>query len=165
MSEENEAVYCDLTYKGKTLDQKGSKNGKEWKKYSLLFENDQSQYDTKMKCFDSVSANGKSIPIKDLEEGDTYSVGYRVDEWTHPQHGQIKSKQIFYINIPKNDAEYKDIKESKPEAEAETQPVEEEEVVDTPQPTKKISATKAEVDVKAAFDKHSDQANENNVVL
>jgi hypothetical protein len=83
-----------LCYLGKTLSGQGkTKEGKEWTKWKLEFK--KGDYNWKCYAFNSLSAKG--VVVKELEEGKYYEVLYKVQEYTHPEYGIIKSKQAVLI--------------------------------------------------------------------
>lgn len=81
-----------LKYLGKTLKGSGTKDDKDWKSWQLQFETD-GQYEWKCKCWDSI----KGGPVKELEEGKYYEIVYKIQEWTSPEHGLVKSKQAVLL--------------------------------------------------------------------
>ena len=102
MSEKNKK-YENYKFLGKELVTEGKKDDKEWKLFSLSFERANSEHPLKMKCFSGLT--DKSIQLKDLEEGDVYNIGYEESTYMHKVHGELPSRQIFFIGEVKDDSE------------------------------------------------------------
>jgi len=93
----NDGIFKVATFLGKTLAGEGdSKNG-HWKRFKLVLNVD--GRDRNMTIF-SGDKPSKSLPLKDLEEGCNYRIGYNEEDRIHTQTGETyKSRTVFYIQI------------------------------------------------------------------
>lgn len=96
----NEELHSEvLKYLGKIFKSDGvrkDKEGKEiaWKLWNLNFETG-GQYPWKCGSFDPLS--DKSVQLSAMVEGKFYEIVFKNTEYTHPEHGQVKSKQAVLI--------------------------------------------------------------------
>jgi len=107
MEEEKDQLFNEiLCYNGKILKSKGTRKDKDnndinWKLWNLTFDSGRS-YDWKCSMFGNYDTEGKPLECKgvhitDMVEGNYYEVVYKVNEYVHKEHGQVKSKQAVLI--------------------------------------------------------------------
>lgn len=97
--QKNEIIYENKEYIGKKLVKKNESGTGKWEKlWKLQFQN--GKFEQNITAFDPTGKN--SMEIKDLEEGETYCVGFKISPYEHPEHGTVKAKTMVYIG-EKND--------------------------------------------------------------
>ncbi|MHA2022478.1 MAG: hypothetical protein ACTSWQ_02340, partial [Candidatus Thorarchaeota archaeon] len=93
---ENDGIFEDRRYMGKSMVKSGEGKKGPWKLFKLEFEKVGSKFPQKMSCFDGLGRKSGHT-LKDLEEGEMYSIGYKEEEQTHPEHGAYTSRTIFWM--------------------------------------------------------------------
>ena len=99
-----------LMYSGKILKKKGTRKDKEdkevsWDLWKLSFESGR-QYPWTCSSFGTLSDKG--VNVADMKEGEFYEVCYKNTEYTHPEHGLVKTKQAVLIKKSSEDKCTKD---------------------------------------------------------
>lgn len=104
MTEENKPTYSDAVFIGREFKKKGEGKKGEWQLFIAKFSTDDSE--TGIKKYSAFANPRKGMCIKDCIEGNTYNIGYRVEEKTFTnQSGEeitYDARTIFFIDEKKD---------------------------------------------------------------